>query len=160
AVDIIAAATGTLLLYGLGSVVDAVSAYGWLKTGQRMLYAFAGDLYVKLQRRSLVHHKERTVGDSLNRLFGDSWSLYTISYALLTVPLQHLATVAVIGFVAWRVDPALTQIALGIVPVATALSYMLASRLKRLAREEAKLTSEIMGFVQQTLSAIPLIQTF
>src|SRR5262249_34931055 len=100
------------------------------------------------------------LGDSLNRLFGDSWSLYTISYALLTVPLQHLMTIAVIGFVAWGIDDALTLIALGVVPVATVISYLLAGKLRRLARDEARLTSEIMAFVQQTLSVIPLIQTF
>jgi len=159
-VVILVAACGTLLFYGLTSVVDAVSSYGWMKTGQRLTYDLAGDSYAKLQQQSLAHGDERAVGDSLNRLFGDSWSLYTICYALLTVPLQHLTTIAVIGVIAWRIDHGLTLLALGIVPAATVLSYVLAVRLKRLAREEAKLTSEIMALVQQTLSAIPLIQTF
>jgi ATP-binding cassette subfamily B protein/subfamily B ATP-binding cassette protein MsbA len=157
---IVAAALGTLILYGLSSVVDAVSSYGWMKAGQRLAYDLAGDLYQKLQRRSLAHHNERTVGDALNRLFGDSWSLYTISYALLTIPLQHLATVVVVGWIAWHVDRGLTMIALGIVPIATTLAYVMAARLQRISRDEARLTSEIMAFVQQTLSAIPLIQAF
>ncbi len=157
---ILIAAAGTLLFYGVMSVVDAVSAYGWMKAGQRMVYDLASDLYTKLQQRSLAHHDERAVGDSLNRLFADSWSLYTISYALLTVPLQHLATIAVIGVIAWGIDPGLTLVALGIVPAATIVAYILAARLRRLSREEARLTSDIMALVQQTLSAIPLIQTF
>jgi len=93
-------------------------------------------------------------------LFGDSWSLYAISYTLLTVPLQHSVTIVAIGIVAWNTDPTMALIAVGVVPVATFASYMLAQWLRRLALNEARLTSEVMAFVQQTLSVIPLIQTF
>jgi len=157
---IVIAAIGSFLVYGLSSLVDVVLAYGWMRSGQRMVYDLAGDLYGKLQRRSLAHDNEQMIGDSLNRLFGDSWSLYTIAYTLLAVPLQHVVTIAAISFVAWQINSTLTLITVGIVPLATVLSYALAQRLRRLSREDARLTSEIMAFVQQTLSAIPLIQTF
>src|SRR5262249_35445286 len=113
-----------------------------------------------LQQRSLAHQHEGALGDSLNRLFGDSWSLYTISYTILTVPLQHVLTIAVVGVIAWQIDPTLALIALGAVPVATVMSYILAQILRRLSWQETKLTSAVMAFVQQTLSVIPLIQTF
>jgi ATP-binding cassette subfamily B protein len=157
---IVIAAIGSFLVYGLSSLVEVALSYGWMRSGQRMVYDLAADLYAKLQQRSLAHDDEQTLGDSLNRLFGDSWSLYTISYTLLTVPLQHVVTIAAISFVAWQIDPTLTLIAVGVVPLGTVLSYTLAQRLRRLSREEAKLTSQIMAFVQQTLSVIPLIQTF
>jgi ATP-binding cassette, subfamily B, bacterial len=157
---IVIAATASFLAYGLTSLVDVAMTYGWMRAGQRMVYDLAGDLYDKLQARSLAHRHERALGDSLNRLFGDSWSLYTISYTLLTIPLQHSVTIVAIGVVAWRTDPTLTLIAVGVVPVATILSYVLAQWLRSLALNEARLTSEIMAFVQQTLSVIPLIQTF
>lgn len=157
---IVVAATGGFLAYVLTSLVDVAMTYGWMRSGQRMVYDLAADLYDKLQARSLAHHHDRPLGDSLNRLFGDSWSLYTIAYALLNVPLQHSVTIVAIGFVAWRTDPTLSLIAVGVVPAATILSYALAHWLRRLAHDEARLTSEIMSFVQQTLSAIPLIQTY
>src|SRR5882672_8808149 len=138
---IVIAAIGSFLVYGLSSLVDVVSSYGWMRSGQRMVYDLAGDLYGKLQRRSLAHDNEQALGDSLNRLFGDSWSLYTIAYTLLAVPLQHVVTIAAISFVAWQIDSTLTLIAVGIVPLATVVSYALAQRLRRLSREEAKLTS-------------------
>ena len=47
------AAIGSFLVYGLSSLVDVVLAYGWMRSGQRMVYDLAGDLYGKLQRRSL-----------------------------------------------------------------------------------------------------------
>jgi len=160
AVLILAASIGTFLIYGSISLVEVGLSYGWMKSGQRMVYDLAADIYSRLQQRSLAHHDEQAIGDSLNRLFGDSWSLYTISYTLLTVPLQHIATIAAIGYVAWRIDPTLTLIAVGAVPVATAISYALVQRLRRLARNEAVVTSEMMALVQQSLSAIPLIQVF
>src|SRR5258706_5024293 len=157
---IVIAAIGSFLVYGLSSLVEVALSYGWMRSGQRMVYDLTADLYGKLQRRSLAHDDEQALGDFLNRLFGDSWSLYTIAYTLLTVPLQHVVTIVAISLVAWQIDPTLTLIAVGIVPLATVLSYALAQRLRHLAREDARQTSEIMAFVQQALSAIPLIQTF
>ena len=157
---VVIAATGSFLAYGLTSLVELAMTYGWMRAGQRMVYDLAADLYDKLQARSLAHRHEHTLGDSLNRLFGDSWSVYAISYTLLTVPLQHSVTILAIGVVAWRTDPTLTLIAVGIVPAATVFSYALAQWLRNLALSDARLTSEIMAFVQQTLSVIPLIQTF
>jgi ATP-binding cassette subfamily B protein/subfamily B ATP-binding cassette protein MsbA len=157
---IVVAAIGCFLAYGLTSLVESAMTYGWMRAGQRMVYDVAADLYDKLQARSLAHRHERPLGDALNRLFGDSWSLYTISYTLLTVPLQHSVTIVAIGIVAWNTDATLTLIAVGVVPVATIASYLLARWLRHLALNEARLTSEIMAFVQQTLSVIPLIQTF
>ena len=157
---IVVAAIACFLTYGLTSLVELATTYGWMRAGQRMVYDVAADLYDKLQARSLAHRHERPLGDALNRLFGDSWSLYTISYTLLMVPLQHGLTVIAIGVVAWNTEPTLTLIAVGVVPVATIVSYVLAQWLRRLALSETRLTSEIMAFVQQTLSVIPLIQTF
>ena len=157
---IVIAAVASFLAYGLNTLIEIATTYGWMRTGQRMVYDLAADLYDKLQARSLAHRHERALGDSLNRLFGDSWSLYTISYTLLTVPLQHSATIIAIGLVAWHTDPTLTLIAVGVMPAATIFSYFLAQWLRRLALNEARLTSEIMAFVQQTLSAIPLVQAF
>ncbi len=156
---IVVAAIASFFAYGLTSLVEVATTYGWMRAGQRMVYDVAADLYDKLQARSLAHRHERPLGDALNRLFGDSWSLYTISYTLLTVPLQHGLTVVAIGIVAWNTEPTLTMIAVGVVPVATVASYILAQWLRGLALNEARLTSEIMAFVQQTLSVIPLIQT-
>src|SRR5262245_32145353 len=157
---VVVAAVASFVAYGLTSLVDVAIAYGWTRAGQRLVYDVAADLYDKLQARSLAHRHERPLGDALNRLFGDSWSLYTISHTLLTVPLQHSVTIAAIGIVAWNTDPTLTLIAVGFVPVATVASYVLAQWLRRLALNEARLTSEIMAFVQQTLSVIPLVQTY
>jgi ATP-binding cassette subfamily B protein/subfamily B ATP-binding cassette protein MsbA len=157
---IVVAAIASFFAYALTSLVEVATTYGWMRAGQRMVYDAAADLYEKLQARSLAHRHERPLGDALNRLFGDSWSLYTISYTLLTVPLQHGLTVVAIGIVAWNTEPTLTAIAVGVVPIATATSYVLAQWLRGLALNEARLTSEIMAFVQQTLSVIPLIQTF
>src|SRR6185503_20534159 len=111
---IVVAAMASFLAYGLTNLVDVAVAYGWTRTGQRMVYDLAGDLYDKLQARSLAHRHERPLGDALNRLFGDSWSLYTISYTLLTVPLQHSVTIVAIGVVAWNTEPTLTLIAVGV----------------------------------------------
>ena len=157
---IVAAAVASFFTYASISIVEMALGYGWTKLGQRLVYELAADLYERLQARSLSRHDKHPVGDSLNRLFGDSWSLYTLSYTLVTVPLQHVVTIATITLVAWATDPTLTLIAVGVVPIATMLSYILAQWLRQLARNETILTSDIMAFVQQTLSVIPLIQTF
>ena len=69
-----------------------------------MVYDLAGDLFARLQRLSLLFHGKTPVGDSLSRLSGDTWCVYTVVEGMLVAPIQHVLTLALVGTVAWRLD--------------------------------------------------------
>ena len=160
AVLVVVAAAASFLVYAVNTVLDAGLNWAWSVAGQRTVYRLAGDLFGKLQRLSLVYHGRRTVGDSLNRITTDTWSIFKMISALLVAPAHHLFTVAVVGVVAWQLDPALTAILLASLPVLVISAAVFGRRLKANARRRSEARSGLMAHTQQTLGAIPVVQAF
>ena len=52
-----------LAIFAVNSTIDVVLTFAWIRVGQRMVYDLAGDLFARLQRRSLLFHSRNAVGD-------------------------------------------------------------------------------------------------
>jgi len=154
------AAVASLAVFLLASVADAGLAFGWTAAGQRMVYDLAGDLFARLQRLSLLFHGKTPVGDSLSRLSGDAWCVYTVCEGMLVAPLQHLLTLALVGSVAWRLDPKLAAVAFAVAPLLGASAYFFGRRLRRVTKVNREAQARLASFVHTTLGAIPLVQAF
>lgn len=157
---IIAAAGATLALFVINSFVSAGLAWTWTVAGRRMVYEVASDLFRRLQRRSLLTHARSNIGDSLTRLTVDTWSVYTVTEMLLIGPVRNVFTLATIGLVAWRLDSRLTLLALTIIPALAASAGFFGRRLLERARKERRAQSVLYSFLQQTLSALPMVKAF
>lgn len=157
---IMASALAGLGLFILNSALEAALTFAWAIAGQRMIYHLAAELFHHLQRASLLFHERRSVGDSLSRLTQDSWCAYTATEALLVAPAQHLLTLAAIGIVAWQMNPTLTLYSLAMTPVLAGIAVHFGRRLKKRERRHRETHSRLMAFVQQTLTAMPIVQAF
>jgi ATP-binding cassette subfamily B protein/subfamily B ATP-binding cassette protein MsbA len=160
AVLIVVAALASLAFFALNSALDVALTWAWSTAGQRMVYDLAADLFGRLQRLSLLYHGGRSVGDSLSRLTGDVYCIYTLTDALLILPARHLLTLLTIGAVAWRLDPALTVLTLAVAPLMAAIGLLAGSHLKRRSVQSRQAQARLMSFVHQTLTAIPVVQVF
>src|SRR5207249_9661293 len=100
----------------------------------RMEYDLAEDRFARLQRRSLIFHKQKTVGDSLSRVTVDSWSVYQITDVFLFSPVHALLSMAAMIFVMAQLDATLTLLALGTAPLMVAASFLLGKPLRAAAR--------------------------
>src|SRR5262249_38689123 len=67
-----------LAVFGLSSTLEVVLTRAWLRVGQQSVYQLAGDLFANIQRRSLLFHSRCPVGESMNRITGDSWCVYKL----------------------------------------------------------------------------------
>jgi ATP-binding cassette, subfamily B, bacterial len=157
---ILIAVAASLALFVMTSIITVGITRAWAAAGQRMTLDLAGDLFARYQRLSLLFHARRSVGDSLSRLMGDSFGVYTLANALLIAPVQHLLTIVVIGIVAWSLDPRMTVLSLVLAPLMTASAIFFAGRLKRRALQGREAEARLMSFVQQTLTSVPLVQAF
>ena len=83
------AAVASIAIFAAFELLDAALTMAWSKAGQRMVYGLAGDLFLQLQRLSLLFHARRSVGDSLSRVTGDAWCVYKVTDALLIVPARQ-----------------------------------------------------------------------
>ncbi len=155
----VAAAAG-LIVFALQSAVETALTWAWSAAGQRMVYALAGDLFARLQRLALTYHSRGSVGDSLSRLTGDSWCLNTLAEGLLIAPLQHVFTLATVGAVAWRLDPAMASLSLAVAPLLGGAAFFFGRALKSRARANREAQSRLLSFVHQTITAIPVVSAF
>jgi ABC-type multidrug transport system fused ATPase/permease subunit len=109
---VVTVALATLALFALDSALDMANICARAVVGQRMIYDLGAELFHHLQHLSLLFHSRRRVGDSLSRLTGDTWCVYTVTEGLLISPGQHGLTLLTVGAVAWRLDPGLAVLSL------------------------------------------------
>ena len=154
------AAVASFLLWALNNALEVSSSWAWTVAGQRLVYELAADLFHRLQRLSLLFHTRRTVGDSLSRLTGDTWSIYTVSASLLIGPMQNVATLIGIGVVAWKINSDLALLSLAMAPALGASALFFGNRLKMRTKLNREAQARVLSFVHQTLTAMPIVQAF
>ena len=155
-----AAAAASFTIFLANSLVQFALEWNWAVLGQRLIRQVAADLFSKMQRLSLNYHSKQPVGDSLNRIAGDAWCINNIVLSLFTAPVQHLFTLATIGLIAWNMDARLTLIMLVTAPALGVSTWFFSGRLKNRALLNRQAQSQVMNFVQQTLTSIPVVQAF
>jgi ATP-binding cassette subfamily B protein/subfamily B ATP-binding cassette protein MsbA len=157
---IVAAGTASFALFALNAALNWGITWNWAVSGYRMLYELAADLFGRLQRLSLLYHGKRPVGDLLSRISTDSWCTYKVAADLLVDPVQSLLTIAMVGAVAWAMDPVLALLLLATMPLLVWSARFFGERLKRRSRQQREAEARLTSFVHQTLTAIPVVKAF
>jgi ATP-binding cassette subfamily B protein/subfamily B ATP-binding cassette protein MsbA len=155
----VAVAVG-LLLFGFRTLLDAALRWLWCRAGQGMVYELGEALYARLMGLSPRYHATHSTGDSLTRISTDSYCIYLAVQGLLVTPAQALLTIAVIGMVAWQLDPQLTVLSVVLAPVLGGSALFFGNKMKRESRKQADAQAELAGFVHDTYSVMPLVQAF
>jgi ATP-binding cassette, subfamily B, bacterial len=157
---IIAAAVLSVLLFAASAALDGALTIVWSAAGQRLVYRLASDLFLRLQKLSLLFHAKRTVGDALSRLTGDAWSVYIVAEGVLIAPVKHVSAVVFVGALAWQLDRGLTLLILAAAPLLAVSAYFFGERLKDAERVRREATAEVMTFVHQVIGAMPVVQAY
>ncbi|MCO6044732.1 ABC transporter ATP-binding protein/permease [Aeoliella sp. ICT_H6.2] len=150
-------ATSVLLLYALGALFDLLLSWQWMASGQRMVYGLMVDVYDRALRVP-IGKRSRNVGDLLERMFNDTWCVYTVATDALISPLQQTITFVGIVIVASQVDVQLTLLSLVAAPAIAASVWWFGPRLKNRAKRGRETRAELTSFVHQTLTSLPLVQ--
>jgi ATP-binding cassette subfamily B protein/subfamily B ATP-binding cassette protein MsbA len=157
---ILGAAIAGALITTLTAAMSTAITWGWAATGGRMVFDLMGAVFHQLQRASITFVQRRHVGDLLERLTVDTYALQALCSELLVSPVHQLLTVGGITYVAWRLDPQLTVLALILAPAMSFSAWFFGKRLKGRTTEGRRAESDLSTFVHQTLTAIPMVQAF
>ncbi|MBD1918056.1 MULTISPECIES: ABC transporter ATP-binding protein [Cyanophyceae] len=157
---VVLAALSSFGLYCINSVFDAVLSLAWATMGQKTVYELSAALFSQLQRLSLQFHRHNAVGDFLDRLSVDTYSAYTLTNILLVSPIRQSVLLCTLGLVAWQLDPGLTVITFAVVPLMVIVALACGAQLKRLMQHQRQAQAQVMSFVHQTLTSIPIVQAF
>jgi ATP-binding cassette subfamily B protein/subfamily B ATP-binding cassette protein MsbA len=150
----------TVILFLLTWALGVATAYANIGFGQRMVYDLAGDLFSHLQRLSLRFHSRKSVGDSIRRVTTDCGCVSVIVKDALLPLVASVVSLIAMFIVMWRMEPRMTLMAMAVVPwMAYVLRRYMAPMLDRsYAQQEAE--GRLYDVVEQTLSAMPVIQAF
>lgn len=154
------AASGTVLVFVLGTASSTFYNYFSLRIGQRMVWDLASDLFAHLQKLSLLFHSRRQLGDTLQRVTGDSYCISTLVTDALIPAVQALLMLAVMFVIMWQLEPTLTLVALGVLPFLVITIRYMANPIKNRARESRDYEGQLTSVVEQTLGAMPAVQAF
>jgi ATP-binding cassette subfamily B protein/subfamily B ATP-binding cassette protein MsbA len=150
----------TIVLFLLDWLLGLASSFATIHFGQRMVYDLAADLFGHLQRLSLRYHSRNPVGDSIRRVTTDCGCVATIVKDALLPVLTSVVSLMVMFVVLWQLDPVLTLLALTVVPFMVIIFRKYADPMLERSYEQQEVEGEIYDVVEQTLSAIPVVQAF
>jgi ATP-binding cassette, subfamily B, bacterial len=153
-------ALAELMVFALTSVLEVASTYLWTVVGQGTVFDVARDVFARVQRRSLREQMREPVGDTIERVAGDSWSVHTVLDELLLTPLAAVVTVASVTAAMITLDPGLALVALLAAPPMALAPLVLGRRVRSLAESQRQLQGRLHAHVQQTLAGIPVVIAF
>jgi ATP-binding cassette subfamily B protein/subfamily B ATP-binding cassette protein MsbA len=150
----------TVLIFLARTLTTMASTASSVTFGQHMVYDLGADLFQHLQRLSLVFHSRQPVGDLVGRVTGDTYCVQLLISSALFPLLQALLTLVSMFLIMWRLEPTMTLLSLGVAPFLMLLIRFFGRPMKKRSRKRRELEGRLMSVVEQTLSALPVVQAF
>jgi ATP-binding cassette subfamily B protein/subfamily B ATP-binding cassette protein MsbA len=157
---LILATVAEVLIFLAGTLASSVSTFSALKLGQQMTWSLAGDLFRHLQRLSLMFHRRRAVGDLIERVTTDTYSIDTLITGAILPGLQAFVLLISAFTIMWALEWRLTLIAVAVVPLIVVTIRYMGRPLKERSRERRDSEGRMSAVVEQTLNAMPAVQAF
>ena len=150
----------TVVIFVLATLFSMIYQVASVAIGQRMTYALGSDLFMHMQRMSLLFHARHPVGDSIHRVTGDTYCLQMMINGAVLPLLQSAITVVAMFVVMWNLDPLLTALSLGVVPFIILTIRRFKTPMYEFSRDQMDLEGSMMSVVERSLTAIPVVQAF
>jgi ATP-binding cassette, subfamily B, bacterial len=151
---------GTVTLFAVAAAALVVQRYVLSGVGTRMTARLAEDLFAHLQTMPLSYHRRSHAGDLIRRVTEDTDSAHQL-IASVVVPLASaLMSLALMAVIMFRLDPVLAVVALSMaVPMGVAI-HVFAKPITERAFDQYELEGQMMALAEQTLTALPVVQSF
>lgn len=150
----------TLAIFLLNWAVGLVEEYAGISLGQRMIYDLAADLFARLQNLSLRFHTSRSVGDNIRRVTSDCACISVILKDALLPAASATVSLATMFTIMLRINLPLTFLSLAVVPYMIWVFRKYAQPMADLSYQEQEAEGRIYEAVEQTFSAMPVVQAF
>ncbi|MBO0715551.1 MAG: hypothetical protein J2P59_12400, partial [Acidimicrobiales bacterium] len=154
-----AVAGGALVVLGTWATESATEYFG-VVFRRRISGDVAEDLFAHAQRLSLRSHRERGVGDMVRRLTVDAEAISGVTSDAVVPVGTAIANLAGMFVIMVSLDPPLALVALGVAPVVAWSLHRYAAPMMDRAYEQHQAEGQLYQTVEQTLSALPVVQAF
>ena len=149
-----------ILIFLASTLAGMASNFFSLELGQKMTWSLAEDLFRHLQRLSLLFHTKRAVGDLIERVTTDCYSIDTFVTGAVLPAVQAALTLVLMFVIMASLEWRLTLFAVAVVPVVMLTVRHFGRPMKDRSREQRDSEGRMSAIVEQTLNAIPAVQAF
>ena len=150
----------TVVIWVTVAVMEMLMTATSVRLGQRMTFDLGADLYRHLQKLSLLFHSKLTVGDTVARVTADPGCVEVMVTGVFVPCLQAVITLVFMAVIMWRLSPPMTVLSLAVAPFLALTIRVFAEPMKTRFRATRDLEGQMMSMVEQTLSAMPVVQAF
>jgi ATP-binding cassette subfamily B protein/subfamily B ATP-binding cassette protein MsbA len=153
-------AAATVALFFARRITAIAQSYLQAGAGSRMVYDLATDVFAHLQQRSVLFHQRQPTGDLVRRVTADTSCVRELIMNVYLPLLTSLVTVVSMFAIMWQLSPPLAFFALVLaIPLGLIIRYFAGPMTDR-KYKEWELQGEMSALLEQTLTAIPLVQAF
>jgi ATP-binding cassette subfamily B protein/subfamily B ATP-binding cassette protein MsbA len=131
-----------------------------IRFSQGTTYEVGADLFLHLQKLSLLFHSRRSVGDLMSRVTGDAGCVQNLVNSALIPLVESTVTLVTMFFIMWKMEPTLTLLSLSLAPLLVLSIRLFGKPMKARGKQRREIEVRIPSLVQQSLSAIPAVQAF
>jgi ATP-binding cassette subfamily B protein/subfamily B ATP-binding cassette protein MsbA len=128
--------------------------------GQRMIYDLAANLLGHLQRLSLRFHSSASVGDLIRRVTGDCSCIASIVRDAGMAFVSALINLAIMFAIMWQINRPLTLLSMAVLPLMILALKLYMKPMEERAYAQQEEEGKIYEVMEQTLSAVPVVQAF
>ena len=153
-------AAATVLLFIAAQALRMLQNYVQTGVGARMLYALGAELFDHVQRLSLAFHSRHKSGDLIRRVTNDCTCVRDLILWVYLLAASSLISLVSMFAVMWSLDRLLALVALLALPPLAILIRAFAQPMAQLTYEQQQREGEMMALVEQTLTALPMVQAF
>jgi ATP-binding cassette, subfamily B, bacterial len=149
-----------VILFGAGWAVALANSYANVAFGQRLVYDLAATLFGHLQRLSLGFHARHGVGNIIRRTTTDAECISTIVGGAFVPAVTAVVTLVAMFAVMWALDPTLTLLSLGVIPILLLALRLYSRPMAERSYEQHDAEGAMYDTVEQTFTALPVVQAF
>jgi len=144
----------------VNAAADYLSSYVLDGIGQRVMADLREDVFLHLQRQSLLYHERQRIGDLMTRITSDVAQVQDMLVTSLSVLIPNVTMLVGIVVVMFVVDPEFALIALSVAPALFVVIFISTRRIKRASKVARRKESDIASVASETLSAIQVVQAY
>src|SRR4051812_131993 len=144
----------------VNAAADYLSSYVLDGIGQRVMADLREDVFLHLQRQSLLYHERQRIGDLMTRITSDVAQVQDMLVTSLSVLIPNVTMLVGIVVVMFVVDPEFALIALSVAPALFVVIFISTRRIKRASKVARRKESDIASVASETLSAIHVVQAY
>ncbi|RJQ49707.1 MAG: ABC transporter ATP-binding protein, partial [Desulfobacteraceae bacterium] len=151
---------GTVLVFLAHRLTSTIRGYARAGVGMRMTYNLGWSLFDYLQRLSLRFHSRHQTGDLVRRVTTDSGCIRELILGAFMPALASLFNLAAMFVVMWKLDRSLALLSILVAPVLILFIRLFSGPMMERTYRHQQIEGKMMSLAEQTLTAIPLVQSF